>query len=200
MKINADLLHISALPLKDDGTPAEPEEQTATRIIKTAAETEMNTGQAVGEIPTQILAQSSVDVFARAVRAQCVTCKHFDNPGFLALFRQADHPLAPMQMRESMNSLRAALLQTANADLQSSHQGMDGDMDVEHAIRALGFCRALTEQANDYVVVHPLSTCPDEIITPTSPDGFYQPKDNAAERAGNEAFDAIMRRAQGKTE
>jgi DNA-binding transcriptional LysR family regulator len=200
MKIKDDLLHITSFPAKDDGTTAEPEEQTVSRILTSEADASMQSGQAVGSIPMQVVAQSTVAEFAATVRSQCVTCKHFDNPGFLALFRKADHPAAPLQMREAMNSLRAALLQTSNADIQGAHSGMDGDMDVEHAIRSMGFCRALTEMANDYVTVHPLSSCPDEVVSPTSPVGLYQPKDNTAERAADEAFDAIMRRAQGKVE
>lgn len=200
MKIKDDLLHITSFPVKDDGTTAEPEEQTVSRVMTSTADAEMSTGDAVGAIPMQVVAQSTVAEFAASVRSQCITCKHFDNPGFLALFRQADHPAAPIQMREAMNSLRAALLQTSNAEIQGAHPGVDGDMDVEHAIRSMGFCRALTELANDYVTVHPLSSCPDEVVTPNSPVGYFQPKDNAAEKAADIAFDAIMRRAQGKTE
>lgn len=200
MKIKDDLLHISAVPVKDDGTSAEPEEQTVSRILTTEADASMTSGTAVGSIPMQVVAQSTVAEFAATARSRCITCKHFDNPAFVELFRKADHPAAPIQMREAMNSIRAALLQTSNAEIQGAHSGMDGDMDVEHAIRAMGFCRALGELANDYVAVHPLSSCPDEVIGPNSPVGYYQPKDNASERAADAAFDHIMRRAQGKTE
>ena len=184
---------------RTDGSVAEPEEQTVQRVITTDGEATSTDGKMGGVMRTAIVVESQVSDFADAMRSPCAGCKNFDNKGFLALFTKADHPGAPLHMRESMNSLRAVLLQTYNASVQSMHTGQDGDMDVEHAIRVMGFCRALGEMEKDYVVVHPLSSCPDSVVTPERPKGFFQPKDNEHERIGDKAYDAIMRQAQGKT-
>lgn len=198
MKIKQDLLRVTAGGVKADGTVGEPEEQTVQRVMLTDGEATTTDGKISGSMNTAVVVESQVSEFVRAVRSPCAGCKHFDNKSFLAFFEKADHPAAPIHVRESMNELRGILLQTYNAQVQSMHAGQDGDMDVEHAIRAMGYCRALTEIEKDYVVVHPLSTCPDGVVTPERPTGFFQPRDNEAERIGNKAYDAIMNRAAGK--
>lgn len=198
MKISSDLLHVTANPTLDDGkTAAEPEQQTVSRILNTVAEVE--SGAPAGTtLPAQIVAQSTVAQFAHALRQPCGNCKYFDNVAFNHFLAQADHPAAPIHMRETINSMRAALLQTQNVQVNAMHTGGDGDMDVEHGLRVLGFCRALGEHAGEPIVVHPVSSCPPEVINESQPDGFFSPKDNSAETAGDRAYDAIMRRAQGK--
>lgn len=199
MKIINDLTHITNEERNLAGDLAQPEQQTVSRILVTDAEVSGTTSGVAGNIPAAVVATSTVAEFARATRAPCHLCAHFDNKAFLELFKRADDPLAPIHLRETMNSVRAALLQTSNAEVGDLSRGQDGDLDVEHAIRSLGFCRALGEKLSDYVVVHPLTTCPDEVITATEPDGLYKPRDNAHEREGVRAYDSIMRRAQGKT-
>lgn len=198
MKIKQDLLHITNQPVLDDGNKAEPEQQTASRVIITDADASASTGQALGQMNAQVVVSSTAGELARAMRGMCANCKFFDNPAFVSFLAKADHPGAPMHVRAGVNELRAALLQTYNAQLQSMHTGADGDMDVEHALKQLGFCRALTEMAKDDVVVHPLSSCPEETITESNPSGFFQARDRSSERAGDRAYDNVLKRAAGK--
>lgn len=191
-------MHITNSPTKDDGQRAEPEEQTVSRILTTDAETNMTNGQRAGNMQAAVVVSSPVAQFARAMRANCVNCANFDNAAFLSFFQKADHPLAPRHLRESMNSIRAGLLQTQNASVGAMHSGQDGDMDVEHAIRVLGFCHALGEVMKEETIVHPLSSCPEDSITPTTPDGYFKPRDRASEKAGERAYDNIMLRASSK--
>lgn len=200
MKIKQDLLHITNTPTLDDGTPAEPEQQTASRVLLTDADAATTTGKAVGAMNAQVIIESSAGEMARALRGMCSNCKHYDNAAFQRFLSQADHPASPMHVREGVNELRAALLQTYNAQLQTMHAGADGDMDVEHALKQLGFCRALGEIHKDDIIVHPLSSCPPETITDSTPSGLYQSKDRASERAGDKAYDNILKRAAGKVD
>ena len=198
MRIKQDLLHITNAPTKDDGERAEPEEQTVSRVLVTEFEAAGTNGKTSGVMQGSIVAASQVSDFSRALRYGCATCKHFDMEGFASFLNRADHPAAPMHVRETVNSMRAALLQTMNASVNAMHAGQDGDMDVEHALRALGFCRALSESVNEPVIVHPLSSCPPESITETRPQGYYVAKDSTSEKVANSAYDSIMARAAGK--
>lgn len=199
MKIKNDLLHITNQPTKDDGSAAEPEEQTVSRILMTDLDAAGSGGNALGSMKGSIVVASQVSEFANALRHPCANCKHFDNRAFEAFVEKADHPASPIHVRETINAMRAALLQTMNASVHAMHTGQDGDMDVEHALRALGFCRALGEAMNDHVVVHPLSSCPPEAISPDRPQGWFVARDRASEKAGDAAYDSIMARASGKT-
>lgn len=200
MKIKEDLLHITNAPETDDGNKAEPEQQTATRILVSESETTTSQGEPLpGGVPVQILVQSQAGVLANALRAQCGGCKHFDNAAFLTFARKADSPAAPLHLREGMNEVRGALLQTMNASVNAMHAGQDGDMDVEHALASLGFCHALTEiNGGDDVIVHPLSCCPPEVKSDAQPLGLFSPRDRTSELAGQRAYDNIMNKAAGK--
>lgn len=193
MKIKQDLMHITSQPVHDDGTKVEAEEQTVSRIITTDVDADVG-----GSIAGSIVVSKNVAEFAQQARTTCHLCRHFDNEGFIAFLRKADSPAAPLHVREGVNVMRANLLQTQNANLGAMHAGMDGDMDVEHALGALGFCRALYEVSGDDVVVHPLSSCPPEVIDASRPVGLFSPKDRDSEQIGNAAYDALMHKAAGK--
>jgi len=193
VKIKQDVMHITSQPVHEDGTKVEAEEQTVSRILTTDVET--NVG---GGIAGSIVVSKNVAEFAQLARSTCGLCRHFDNESFVSFLRKADSPAAPMHVREGVNSMRANLLQTQNASLNAMHSGMDGDMDVEHAIGTLGFCRALRDIAGDDVVVHPLSSCPPETIDASRPAGLFSPKDRDSERIGDAAYDALMNKAAGK--
>ena len=55
-----------------------------------------------------------------------------------------------------------------------------------------GICAALTEERNDTIYCRPDACCPDGI-------DYFIPRDRVAQKASSAAFDAIMRRAQGKS-
>ena len=125
-------------------------------------------------------------------------CKHFDHKAFQNVLRNADAPAAPMEKRQAVNEIRSALIMSGNANLNEMHSGLDGDFDVEAALKSCGVCQILTHLDNDLNVFHPTASCPAHVITPTQPHGYYQPKDRAAKKEASAQRDAILRQAQGK--
>jgi len=194
MKITSDTITISNAP------GVEPENQVVRRTIGVPGEATLNTGSAAGNLATSVVVDTQVSEFALANRTRCALCKHFDNEAFQRYLAQADHPAAPMHVRREVNDLRASLLMTYNASM-TQHEGQDGDMDVEHALKAMGFCHALTEEAGESVVVHPLAVCPPEVVDPvTAPVGYFKPRGNESEKFADAAYDRVMKAAAGKGE
>lgn len=196
MNIKNDEIRISTINFNEKGDKLEPEEQAAARII-TADSPMMHgqglSGKVVGAIPTQIIADTTAGEMAQTLRHQCRSCKHFDHENWVKILRtknlseiRSDH--------EQLNNLRARLLQTQNASLTEMHTAVDGDIDIEHAMASLGLCRALTETLQDAVIVHPLGSCPDEVITVSSPHGLYQSKDEQAAKEAASLYDLILRK------
>lgn len=194
MKIKEEFFHVTNAPTTDAGDKAEPEQQTVSRILTTDSEVEGG-----GSVATQIITSSQALEFANAVRYHCGNCRFFDNRGWRAFVAKADSPLSPMTVREDVNKIRGALLMTMNASVGSMHAGADGDMDVEHALQALGFCGPLGEiEKGDPVIVHPLASCPPELVSPANPAGLFKPRDNDSDAAGEAAYDLVMQRAAGR--
>jgi hypothetical protein len=198
VRIKSDLLQIRSDARHADGTKAEPEEQPAARIIETDASVTHGTTPTNQTMRTQIVAESTAGQLANSLSHSCGQCKWFDNRGFQEAIRKSDHPAAPLEARQAVNDIRAALLMTGNATMESKHIGMDGDTDVEAMLMACGFCKALTEHYKEDVIVYPLSSCPEEVRTPTQPNGYFQPANRGAVKAGNLVRDDILKRASGK--
>jgi len=199
LKIRADLFRISSNGMTADGNKAEPEQQQVQHVIQTDAPVNLtgNT-KTVGTMPAEIVTYSTAQEMAQTVSHQCGTCKFFDGEEFVKVIRLADSPAAPMEQRAAVNNIRAGLLQTQNARLGEMHSGQDGDMDVEQALNACGFCKALTEHYTEPVGVHPLSCCPGDVKSPAAPHGFYQPKNVTAARVAGSNYDKVMNLAAGK--
>ena len=199
MKIRADLLKISTNAMTSDGNKAEPEQQQVQRVIETTVPIGPQGGATIGAIPGQIVTQSvTAGQMAGTVSHLCGSCCFFDNEEFKKTIREADSPLAGMEQRRAVNDIRAGLLLTKNGQLGEMHSGLDGDMDVEQALQACGFCSALTEHYKEPIGTHPLSCCPGEVRTATAPYGFYQPKDRSSQRQNDKNYDAVMNTAAGK--
>ena len=197
MKIRRDLLQIASGVRHADGTKAEPEQQPVQRVIETTAATTAG-GSNVGQMPVRFVSEMSAGELAQTASRTCSTCKHFDHALFQKVLRNADHPAAPLEKRQAVSEIRAALLMSGNANLNDMHSGLDGDFDVEAAMKSCGVCRALTQRDDDLNVFHPLASCPAHVISPTSPHGFYVAKDNAAKKEASQNYDAVLRQAQGK--
>lgn len=197
MDIKNDEIRISTVNFTKEGDKLEPEEQAAARILTGTAPLTHGTTKLAGNIPMQVIGETTVGDLARTFRRQCRTCKHFDHDNWVRILRTK--ALSEVRTdQEELNKLRAGLLQTQNASVHDMHLGQDGDIDIEHALASLGICRALTETLNDAIIVHPLSSCPDDVITPTSPDGFYQAKDDHQDKEAASAYDLILRKAMGR--
>ena len=198
MKIRRDLLQIASGVREVDGTKAEPEQQPVQRIIETTAPATFGGAETGGQLPVRFVSEMSAGELASTVSRTCSTCKHFDHAMFQRVLRNADHPASPIEKRQAVSEIRAALLMSGNANLNAQHSGLDGDFDVEAALNSCGVCRVLTEKDNDLNVFHPTASCPAHTISPTSPHGFYTPKDRVAKKEAAQTYDAVMRQAQGK--
>lgn len=200
MKIKADLLRVKVRQFNDINEKVEPEQQTVQRVLQTDAEVSLNTARnkTVGLINSEIVYETTAGEMARAMRHPCFSCKNFNKRAWRELFVSMAADTAPMEKRQELNNIRAALLTTKNAKLQDRHVSQEGDMDVEHAISQLGICMPLTEIHGEPVVVHPTGGCPPEVCGATNPDGFYKSKDLDADKMGSKTFDNVMRLAQGQ--
>lgn len=212
MKIRKDILQVGSGMLSVDGTKLEAEQQPVRRVLTVDAPVTHGSGPGngrnVGAIATEIVTenQSAIDVATHRM-SLCGNCKWFRNPEWIRDLNNADSPLATIERRRMVNEIRGALLTTRNANLAEMHEGQDGDLDVEAALRQLGYCKALFETFKNMgnsnedatVLVHPLSCCPDDVRKQMPPHGFYEPKDREAKKVGTANYDRIMSKASGKT-
>lgn len=209
MKIKQDLLRISSGALNLKGDRLEPEEQLVRREITTAAETKLGAGQTgtvVGALPTQIITETTVADMAQSVMSMCGNCKHYRNDLWLRDLKNADSPGAPIEKRRMVNKIRAALMQTQNAGVAEQSAGADGDFDVEHALRMLGYCKALYEflkakgesTEDAMVLVHPASRCPEDVQKSVPPVGFFEFASEEARQIAAKNYDNLLQTAQGK--
>lgn len=199
MKIKKEFFHIASGQRDMQGQKLEPEQQTAAHVVQVSIPAVgMMSGQHRGEVSGAIVVEQTAQEMALKVAGHCGHCKHFDHVNCQHHLRAMDHPGASLENRQQVNQIRAGLIETQNAALQDRHTGHDGEMDVEHALSQLGYCRVLSEVMGEETIVHPLSFCPNEIRTPEAPMGYFQPKDQENARAGSKAYDEIMQRAAGR--
>lgn len=209
MKIRGDLLKISSGALNLKGEKLEPEEQLVRREVTIEAPVKHGFGAVgtdVGNIPATIVTDQTAGEQAAAMRALCGNCKHFRNDLWLRDLAKADAPGAPIEKRRMVNKIRAAIIQTQNVKVTDMAAGADGDIDVEHALRQTGYCMALYAYFKNagkadqeaMTLVHPLSSCPQDVRSVGSPYGFFQASREGKE-AGDRNHDAIMQRAAGKS-
>lgn len=213
MKIKTELLSIQRYPTMPDGTPVEPEQQPAARIIETEAQAKMRDGgPVIGALPARFIMETTAGEAAQKARSMCRSCKHFKRKAWIDYVKAADHPMSNMDHRRVINEVRFAIEAQQSDEVRAMHtitnpQTGEADFDTEHALRSMGFCAALGEIAKDEIVVHPLGSCPTEqkvgdkmvpIATPERPTGLYEPKSLEAEREATKEYDRIMATAAGK--
>lgn len=196
MKIKADLLRIHNKSLKSDGSIPEPEETPVDRVLVTESQARGTDGRNLGVLPAEVVLQSTAGEVAEQMRRMCVNCKHYDQAQWERTRNAWES--GDLEHRSRVNAVRAALLETQNAQLHLMHAGVDGDTDVEHALSFLGVCHPLTELERDVIIVHPLSSCPASVCSSSNPNGLFSPKDPVAEKRGSVEFDRIMKIAQGQ--
>jgi hypothetical protein len=210
MKIRGDMLKISSGALNIKGEKLEPEEQLARREVTAEAVVKLGVGpgngRQVGVIPTKIVTDQLAIEQAQSLLTLCGNCVHFRNQEWVAHLSKADAPGAPIERKRAVNLIRAALMQTQSPAIADMSAGQDNDVDIEHALRLLGYCRALylhlrnlgKNDAEAITLVHPASTCPADVKTPSQPEGFFAFATPEAKKAANAAYDSVMRQAQGK--
>lgn len=179
----------------ESGERVEPEEKPARRILGGTIGTTTDHGESAGRMRARVILETTVSELAIGMRNSCFSCKHFDQHAWAVFMRKA---WATKEGMQTLNNIRAALEVSENLALREQHQGMDGEMDLEHALSSLGICQALTEAHGEKPwIVYPGGSCPQTVPEKGTPFGnAYQPRDSAAEKQSSSAFDAIMRRAQ----
>lgn len=197
MRIKSDLLKISKVPFTADGQKLEVEEQAAARVLGTEVGATDQRGNPLGAMRTQIIAETTIGEIANQIRHKCKDCKHFDQPAMVKMIQKAGAS-GDKRLHQGLNEIRAALLQSQNASLTQMHEGADGDLDVEHALASMGYCRALSDKLNDLIVVHPMAGCPEDTITPQSPHGLFQARSRASEKDASAAYDKLLNLARTK--
>ena len=200
MEIKSDRIEVAA-GVRDPKTDQllEPEQQPARRILTTDAAISLSGSGATGQsLASEISVEGEALEWAKAVCGLCHRCLHFDQDGWRKYLRHVA-AAGSLDERNMINKIRAYLVTTSNAELQSIHSGNDG-MDVEDALNSLGICRALTEIFNDMTVLHFKGGCPPE--EKRGPKGevlhnLFSPRDAEAEKANVSNYDRIMRAACG---
>jgi hypothetical protein len=200
MKIRMDRLNIYAGP-SPDGAPVEPEQRPVQRVVDMPAQvTGSIDGQNVGQLKAEVVVEGSAAQAALSERWKCRGCKHWDRREWRRVYRQLNDPTASKTARECLNSLRGGLLMTQNAAL-NKHEDKDGELDVESAIQAMGWCHALNQlwqrDLTNFIVTHPQACCPREMQTPQQPQGLWEPNKKELEwaRQMNVNYDAILQTA-----
>ena len=199
MKVKSDQILIDTATNNPDGSPREPEEAPAARVILTDAEVSNGASAETpsGSIPASIVLESTAGEMATGFRYTCMNCKHFNAHAWSRLhqaWRMAPNDSIDAQQ---LNAIRAGLLTTQNADLASLHNDGQNYLDVEGAVQALGVCEPLSEIDGDIIIVHPLGGCPEMVRSPMKPQGLFDARDLDAEKRGSAVFDGLMRKAQG---
>ena len=204
MDIKSDTLQVLPVTHSPDGKPLEPEERPAQRVLGVAV---APTGHIVpGQpvtigVPTTINIEGTAGEFAQGFRHQCQSCIHF-SPAAWQTLRAKWENSPDLIERKFVNGIRGMLLSSGNAQLAERHMGQDEELDVEHALQAMGLCRALTEIFSDHYrqfapqIIHPLGGCPAQ----PGPSGedltqLFTPKNRQAARAGAQAYDAVLHAA-----
>lgn len=190
MKIRRDFFRVAVGGRNEDGTKAEPEEQATARVLHVDSETTHGGAPTSKNMATEVVAYATAGEVAAVQSRQCQTCKHFDRTGWNKLVNDAEH--GTHEERFAINQVRGELMANGLADTEDVPE-------VEGMLHAMGKCHALSAAQKDLIVVHPESSCPGEICTPTQPRGFYQPRDRAHAKIGQRTRDQILQAAQGKT-
>lgn len=195
MKIKEQLLRIQASPYDDRGQRLEPEERPAERILVVDTPMKGNLDQQHhGHMRTSVNIQGNAHQFANGLRTMCAQCKHFDGDAWQKKKRQLSASKEGVQL---LNGIRVEMINQGLGPATEMHSNED-ELDLEHAISFMGFCRAQTEMHREEVLVHPMGGCPPEICTETSPLGYFEDANEATKRIGSAEYDRIMRQSQGK--
>lgn len=199
MKIRQDLFNVTSGGFHDDGTKAEAEEETTTRILTSDAPVTAGQEATGKSMPLQIVAYGTAGEIAANFNRLCSNCKYCDKTAWLKIVHDAEGQQGTPESRHAINEVRGALLMTQNAKVLETGLTEDNDFDVESVLKSLGLCHALTEHYREFVIVHSQSSCPLEVVTPTQPQGFFHARDGEARRDGARNRDAILNAAQGKS-
>ena len=212
MRIKEGFLRVNTSPVDSvHGAKPDDAERPAESVAFQPIPVNLSTGQSLGVMnhPGAIRTEGIVSEFAGGIRRQCGQCRHFDRETWLQM-RHAIEASEDILVRDELNGLRAHFLTSPDDTFINLHEGMDGDLDVEHAISSMGLCRAYTAYLKcpegEEVIVHPVGVCPEKLgdLWPDSPDAalvlpiLYEPRNHDTRKQADQAYDALMNAASGK--
>ena len=207
MEISGDQLKVSTADRDENGKQIDAEERTAVRELTTQVDIGLSNNQSVEEYTHGEASSSKTSTietagtaieFAMGFRGRCRLCKHFDHAQFLR-WKHDVEASGDLKRRAVLNELRGQILGKGYAQMIDTHQGQDGDLDVEHALNEFGICPAMSEVLSDLVFVWPDAGCPTQTPTGEPFDSLFVPRDAEAEREGTRGYDSILKAAQGTT-
>lgn len=195
------------------GAPLEPEERPASVLSPSRTPLSLGLPGQVKQFevePLTMAVEAEYEVtagdLATRLRKRCVTCAHFDNPGWLKLKHAYEHSTR-LDDRQFIHDIRATVASVVGADEEFPLAPEVEEGEVERALASCGICRAISEIYSKYtpgdpyyMVVYSMAGCPDETKGPGGEDltQLYKPRDRAAARAAGKAQDVILRMAQGQ--
>lgn len=197
MDIKGETINVLPLERDEKGDKLEPEERPAQRLLDVSERVQLTNGQKTeGSIRMQVSIEMSAGEIAAGFSSPCMLCKNFDTKAWREYFRFLSSNVDGIRV---LNAFRAAIAGSGNAAVRERHVGQDGDVDVEHALQALGICHPLTETMGEPAIVYPVATCPEFVPGTNNPfPKCFVPKTSDDEKVSAAAFDSIMRAAQGK--
>lgn len=207
MKIKNEFFEIAKDARDEAGEKLPPEQQPALIVQNVEGAPVSVAGQSVGQLPIQIARATTVGELADVGGRLCAHCSHWDRTRWNKLIGMAANGIGSPEEIHAINDVRAAILQSGNADVSEQYEGDDGDTDLEQALHSMGICHALTEHERatdpmmgpkELVVTFPRACCPLSVVTPTQPNGFFKARDREAEEAGGANRDDVLLGAIGK--
>jgi hypothetical protein len=196
IEIKSDTIVINTSDRDANGKQIDPEEKPAERQMGADIPVLTTGAGAAGVLPqASITADGTVGQFAMRYKGRCRLCVHFDRKAFLK-WKSDVESSGDTERRKVLNALRAQLLSSSDASIADKHQGKDGDLDVEHALKEFGLCRVMQELLKDMVFVWPEAGCPE-----TDPAGIpfkamFKPRDEDARRESDAGYDGILQAAK----
>jgi len=124
---------------------------------------------------------------AQAMRSRCARCLHFRNEDW-KVTKKLWERCEPGSSRKV--GLSRMVIQFARSVLDRPPDPSDLAR-ASYEMNMWGTCAALSEERHDLVIVHPEACCPDGV-------DFYQDRGRPEKVQASQAYDAIMRAAQGR--
>lgn len=192
-----------------DGDPIEPEEQRAEVVQPIQPLITLGNKHMAEDVPlatqpgfvreaaaraqAHIAHQTSAGELASSVLQRCQCCVHFDPVGWGSLLRRAEAS-GDKRLFQGLNEVRAQIAEALQIDpTAAARHDLDqsGDVDLEHALKSLGLCKALSEHFKDDILVMPINAC-------AQPEFFKPKRELEARRAAASGYDNILFRAAGR--
>lgn len=203
MEIKRDTITVIPATFDPDGKPLEPEQAPAVHRFEVSAPLDCGGRIVRPDMPGSFDYETTAGELAVNLRFRCSSCAHFNVKRWRKFRRECEWG-SKMELRQWVNEIRFNIERYLDPAEREKHSDSDGELDIEHAMDALGMCDAYTDEWSRRkgeffpVLLSPLCGCPsvDPLGNPQAP--AFKPKDRAAEKASSEAYDSVLGMARGK--